>query len=321
MGPLKEIFSCHAHAKLMMTGEYLVLRGAESLSIPLKRRQSLRISEHQGSPSLEWKTFVNKQHWFDATFSLDEFVIANTNDFPTAQNLREILMAVKSLQPRFLEKKVKYEAISELDFEINWGLGSSSSLIVNIAEWAGIDVFELFGKISKGSGYDLATSMSDKPILYRLNGNVREIKEVDYYPEFHANLYFAYLGKKRNSALAVKDFNELPVKDLQAKICDLDSITDAILLAKNLREFRKLIREHEKIISGVIGIPPLSSKILSDFNGDIKSLGAWGGDFVMLATDMPRDYVISWLRKKEMNTWFTYEELALRPVNGILKSL
>ena len=105
MSPSKSIQTFYSRAKLMITGEYLVLRGAFALSIPLSKGQSLQISEHQGGPSLVWKTFVNGQHWFDATFSTGEFVIGNTNDFPTAQYLREILLAAKVLQPEFLNKK------------------------------------------------------------------------------------------------------------------------------------------------------------------------------------------------------------------------
>jgi mevalonate kinase len=313
MSPLKTIQNYKANAKLMISGEYLVLRGAESLAIPLKKTQTLKISEHIGTPSLIWKTYVNGQYWFDAIFSLDQFVIGNSNDFPTAQNLREILLAAKSLQPGFLQKKVKYEAISGLDFDINWGFGSSASLIANIAKWAEVDPFELFGKVSAGSGYDLATAMSEKPVLYKIDATGPQIRKVDFYPEFQDKLYFAYLGKKRSSVQAVNSFNALAEKDLSSEIHDINAITKAMLAATELREFRRLMKNHEKIMAGVLGIPPLSYKILSDFDGDMKSLGAWGGDFIMLATDMPREYVVSWLRKKEMNVWFTYEDIALKP--------
>jgi mevalonate kinase len=311
MSPAKISQTFYASAKLMITGEYLVLRGAKALSIPLKFGQTLRVSEHPGNPSLSWKTYIRGQHWFDAVFSLDEFVIGNSNDFPTAQNLRELLIAAKSLKSGFLQKKIKYEVVSELDFDINWGLGSSSSLIANIAQWAGIEPFDLFRKVSTGSGYDLATALSQKPIVFRLNGGIPEIKEVDFHPVFHNQLYFAYLGKKRNSAQAVSNFNNTADSDLSPKVRDIDAITDAILQTTDLRDFRKLIRDHEKLISGITGLTPLGYKAFSDFNGDLKSLGAWGGDFILLATDMPREYVASWLKKKDMNTWFGYEDIAL----------
>ncbi len=303
-----------SNAKLMLSGEYLVLRGALALAVPLKYGQTLKVSEHPGNPSLVWKTYIKGQHWFDAIFSLDEFVIGNSNDFPTAQNLREILLAAKSLRPEFLSGTERYEAVSELDFDINWGFGSSSSLIVNVARWAEIDPFELFSKVSRGSGYDIAAALSDRPVLYRFAQDKREITQVDFFPPFHAQLYVAYLGKKRNSSLAVERFNQQSECDYSAQIADLDSITMAMLACSELREFRKLMRDHEKIISEVLDIPALSEKLLSDFNGDLKSLGAWGGDFILLATDMPREYVLTWLRKKDMHTWFSYEDVVMKNI-------
>jgi mevalonate kinase len=316
MSQAKTIQNFAANAKLMITGEYLVLKGAESLSLPLKPSQTLQVKEHQGIPSLSWKTIVKGQHWFEAVFSLDEFVIGNTDDFPTAQNLREILQAAKNLNPAFLSKRIKFEANSKLDFEVVWGLGSSSSLIVNIAKWAEIDAFELFSKVSSGSGYDIAAASSDSPIVYRYNQGVREIRKLDFYPDFHDHLYFAYLGKKRNSAQAVNSFSKMADRDLSSQITEINAITQAMVSTSELRNFRRCMRDHERIISGIIGIPPIGTKIFSDFSGDVKSLGAWGGDFMMLATDMPRDYVISWLRKKDLNIWFSYEDLVLKPVTA-----
>jgi len=304
----------YSRAKLMITGEYLVLRGAQSLSIPLKYGQSLSITEHTGTASLVWKTLVKGHHWFDAVFSLDEFAIGNTNDFPTAQNLRELLLAAKILKPAFLNKNVRYEAISSLDFDISWGFGSSSSLLVNIARWAKVDPFVLFSWVFAGSGYDVAVAMSEKPILYNRTLNDFEINQVDFYPPFQENLYFVYLGKKRISSQAVQAFSQMEEQDFSKQIRETNAITQAMISATGIHDFRKLMREHERIISGILGIPPLSEKTFSDFSGDAKSLGAWGGDFVLLATDMPREYVISWLRKKDLNTWFTYKDLALPAV-------
>ena len=44
-----------------------------------------------------------------------------------------------------------------------------------------------------------------------------------------------------------------------------------------------MIQEHEKIISSIIELPTVKERLFSDYFGTLKSLGAWGGDF-MLAT-------------------------------------
>jgi hypothetical protein len=66
MNPKQTIKSFHANAKLMITGEYLVLRGAHSLSVPLKFGQTLQLTEHPGIPAIGWTTYVKEHHWFDA---------------------------------------------------------------------------------------------------------------------------------------------------------------------------------------------------------------------------------------------------------------
>jgi hypothetical protein len=47
-------------------------------------------------------------------------------------------------------------------------LGTSSTLINNIAQWFGIDAYELLWKSFGGSGYDIASAQHNKPIVYQL---------------------------------------------------------------------------------------------------------------------------------------------------------
>jgi hypothetical protein len=46
-------------------------------------------------------------------------------------------------------------------------------------------------------------------------------------------------------------------------------------------EFQNLMLTHESIISKLIGMPPVQQTMFSDYEGVVKSLGAWGGDFVL----------------------------------------
>ncbi len=47
-----------------------------------------------------------------------------------------------------------------MNFDKNWGLGSSSTLINNISSWAKINPYDLLWSIGKGSGYDIASGQS-----------------------------------------------------------------------------------------------------------------------------------------------------------------
>ncbi|MFW5820843.1 MAG: GYDIA family GHMP kinase, partial [Bacteroidota bacterium] len=234
----------YANGKLMLTGEYVVLSGAEAIGLPLKKGQELIIQKTSGRSALAWKTFVLGNHWFDAYFSLPEFAIANTTDFPTAQILRDIFMAARELNPGFPDPRFHYEIISKVNFDLNWGFGSSSSLLVNIAQWADIDPFELHFKISKGSGYDIATAKSDVPVLYKLEKGKPYFREVELQAHFLDNIYFGYLGKKRRSAEAV---NEYPYGQIEksGELNKISSISREILKVKLITEFINLLKQHD----------------------------------------------------------------------------
>jgi mevalonate kinase len=297
-----------ANGKLMLTGEYLVLAGAEALALPLSREHELQIQKSIGRSALAWKTFVEGEYWFDAYFSLPELAIANTNDFPTAQNLRNIFLAAQELNLEFLNKGFHYEISSKVNFNMSWGLGSSSSLLVTIAKWADVDPFDLHFKVSSGSGYDIAAAMTDRPVFYRLEDNEPVYSAVDFNPSFRDNIFFGYLGKKRKSEEAVKDYLNSGLGKSGA-IKDITSISREVIHANTLMDFVQLLKQHDEIISNILHVKPIAQTRFSDFKGYVKSLGAWGGDFALFITDYPRDYLMSYFRKKDIKTWFEYRDL------------
>jgi len=82
-------------------------------------------------------------------------------------------------------------------------LGTSSTLINNIAQWLQIDAFELLNNSFGGSGYDIACAQYDTPIFYRLENQKPNVTPVDFQPQFASNLYFVYLNQKQNSKNAI----------------------------------------------------------------------------------------------------------------------
>jgi mevalonate kinase len=299
-----------SNGKLMLTGEYLVLKGARSLSLPLRFGQELHINEEEGIKQLSWNTNMKGVHWFDARFSIPEFAVANTNDFSIAKNLREILLAARSLNPSFLTEEKSYLIESDLEFDINWGFGSSSSLLVNIAQWAKVDPFDLHFLCSDGSAYDIASAMSDKAVIYQLKEKTPIVQEIDFQPPFANNLYFVYLGVKKKSNEAVKNFNT-DAADYSKEIEEISFITDELSRVDSFRDFEKGILHHEKILSKILNTPEIGKTRFFDFKGSVKSLGAWGGDFVLLMTEQPLEYVTSYMKRKAYKTWFRYNDLVL----------
>ena len=298
-----------APGKLLITGEYVVLHGAEAFSLPVRFGQSLSVRPVSGSPALIWNTMVDNKLWFEATLSIPDFVIGNTTDFPTAQALRTLLLNARFFNPGFLLKAERLEANSEVDYDISWGLGSSSSLTVNIARWAGIDPFQLHFRTYTGSGYDVASAYSGRPLIYSLKEKAPEYMEINFDPPFKDHLWFVYLGKKKSSSEAIAKFEKSRKKNMGDEIERISYITREIVKSTDIVKFTGLLQEHDRIISGLVGSIPLTEKMFRDFNGYAKYLGAWGGDFAMLVSSSSNEYVSSWLKKKDFKIWFPSHEI------------
>ena len=72
--------------------------------------------------------------------------------------------------------------------------------------------------------------------------------------------------------------------------------------------FETLIFRHEEILSKLINLPTIKSTIFSDYSGAIKSLGAWGGDFI-LVTGSPND--MNYFKEKGYQTIIAYCDMIL----------
>ena len=103
------------------------------------------------------------------TLNRENLVNFSTDDPDKAMRLCQILQAVKQLNPKAFEgNDIKFT--TRLDFDPNWGLGSSSTLIANLAQWANVNPYELLKLTFGGSGYDLACATAEGPIYYQLAG-------------------------------------------------------------------------------------------------------------------------------------------------------
>ncbi len=73
----------------------------------------------------------------------------------------------------------------------------------------------------------------------------------------------------------------------------------------------QVMSDHESFISDLLGRNTVKEELFSDFNGVIKSLGAWGGDMMMVASEMPAGYIHSYFQTKGIQTVFDFHELIL----------
>jgi len=302
----------YSNAKLLISGEYLVSRGAKGLVLPLKFGQWMEaesLHEPAGS-SVRWNSRVLDNDWFSASISLPELKVIETNDKIVASRLVGLLQGVGELNEPLLRNGISYQISTHTTFDHSWGLGSSSALIANLARWARINPFELFFKVSRGSGYDVAAALASGPIVYCRENNRVSISPVIFSPRFEKNLWFAYLGTKQDSAESMVWFNER-VKTGSAEKEKMNNLTNKILHAATLKEFMHLMIEHEVFISGLLGMKPVKEEKFPDFKGEIKSLGAWGGDFILIASAEQENYIRSYFANSGMNILFPFQEIVL----------
>ena len=275
----------YSNGKLLITGEYLVLDGAQSLAVPTLYGQSLSVKETQDK-LLTWKSLDDKgKPWFESDYELEDFdpVTKNTVSEETlaiSVTLKKILLEARKLNPSFLSTSQGYEITTALNFPREWGLGSSSTLINNIAQWAQIDAYVLLWNAFSGSGYDIACAQNNSPIIYQLKNSRPIVHSASFNPTFKSDLYFVYLNQKQNSRDGIAQYRNKEFNAFSA-ISQINSITQRILTCTRLSQFDKLIKKHESILSEILGTPTVKERLFSDFKGAIKSLGAWGGDFIL----------------------------------------
>jgi mevalonate kinase len=302
------------NGKLLLTGEYFVTEGAVALALPTKLGQTLDVQPSNESNQLCWKSYnSNNEIWFEATYELPNMNIIDSkgdDNKEIAESLQNTLRQAQALNPDFLTGKNSFEAKSVLEFSRSWGLGSSSTLITMIAEWAEIDPFQLLKRTFGGSGYDIVAATAKGPMLFqKFNGKNRWEKS-GFNPEFKKNLYFVYLEKKQNTREALVYFMISTPEERGKPLPRITQIThDIAQYTDNLKDFNELIAEHEDLVKSVIKQPRAKDLHFSDFWGEVKSLGGWGGDFVLVTSNKSEEETKAYFQDKGFDTFFKYDEL------------
>ena len=283
----------YSHGKFLLTGEYLVLKGALALAVPLKLGQSLTV-DTLCTPSLQWNAYKPDGPWFSATLNPENLEIIDSDDQSKAEKLKQILQAVKQLNPKAFE-----------------------------ARWADVNPYELLKLTFGGSGYDIACATAEGPIYYQLSttesalrpfdgpqgpqgpkvpepveGPTPMVEPIDFNPPFAEHLFFIYQGQKQSSSKEIKAFlaQANPI-DLHKDIESVSEISRAVPKCESLDEFAMLMQCHERIIARCIGQEPVQKRF-PDFEGVLKSLGAWGGDFILAATEWTENQVREYFKGK-----------------------
>ncbi|MFT5254929.1 MAG: mevalonate kinase [Candidatus Paceibacteria bacterium] len=299
---MKEQLTYYSNGKLLITGEYVVLDGATALAIPTKYGQSLCIKKSTTS-GIHW---ISKDHtratWFEAQIETETLTASNRSNI--SDTLCTILQTARNHNPSFLKKCKGLTVVTALDFPRDWGLGTSSTLINNIAQWAQIDAFTLLKESFGGSGYDIAAAQHNTPIFYTVKREEPEVLPCTLSWSFTDHLFFVHLNQKKDSKKGIEAYKNIK-KDarLVETISDLSKKT---LVCYTLQDFERILNAHEQKISKLLAQPTIKQMLFKDYPNTIKSLGAWGGDFV-LATGNNSD--MDYFKNKGYNTIIPFQEM------------
>lgn len=308
---MSEVQRYYAHGKLLLSGEYFILNGAVGLAVPSAYGQRLLVQDTPDWPGIKWESYdAQGQIWFKGVFSTYDFTILEATDTATAERLQQILTAVFHLRGKdaFLQQPRLFQTY--LEFPRDWGLGSSSTLLATLAQWAAVDPYDLLARTFGGSGYDLACAISEAPLLYQRRSGRGHAVQVPFDPPFREKLHFVHLNRKQNSREGIRRFRE----KVQPSVSDneqLSRISIDLLRTNDLRHFQALLDRHEDFIAGQLELPKVKELYFADFPGSIKSLGAWGGDFVLAASAEPADAVRAYFADKGMDTVLSFGEMVL----------
>lgn len=292
-----------ASGKLMLFGEYLVLRGSRCISVPLKVNQHLLVTPISDK-NIQWESIDEKGNcWFSAEFSIDIEIVKSTNK-RTAEMVQKLLRLILKLQPN---TGVQGKCFTlNLEFNKHFGWGTSSTLISLLSQWADVDPYYLLEHSFGGSGYDIATANAESTIVY----SVKRRTELAFTlpKSITSQLLFVYLGEKQISSEEITLFkNKITTKN---QIAEMNAIINTAVQCTNVNEWENLMKKSEVLLSSILEVQTVKALYFSDYPHAIKSLGAWGGDFIM-ATYRDFEQAKNYFQSKNKPIIYSYEELIL----------
>lgn len=297
----------HANGKLLITGEYLVLKGAMALAVPLNKGQSLTVTDSKES-GLNWRAKTLSGLWFEVKFD-NKLTILESTDYKKAETLQLILQKSIELNPS-VQERLNYSSVTTvLEFDPSWGWGSSSTLLHLLEQWLEIDPYKLMDDTIGGSGYDIACAGTNQPIFYqRAKREYPQITPANFNPPFIQQMGIVYLNKKQNSSTQVKSFLESASPN-QNIVEEISSLSKKFTTVKDSDTFMNLMHQHEKLIAKATNLIPVQQLLFPEYEGTIKSLGAWGGDFALFVSNKDFPSNKKWFESKGYPITIPLEEV------------
>lgn len=302
-----EIF--RANGKLLLTGEYFILDGATGLAVPAAKGQTLRVQQHHVSRFLHWESKDHEGNiWLEGTWDPSTCEWGYISHPEKAKYLTTLLEYAGNEMGLDLSG---YHVTTEIDFPLHWGLGSSSTLISLLAQWWRTNPYYLLQITFGGSGYDIACATAKGPIVYQLKDALPKTEPVEFHPAFSDSMYFLYLNQKQDSREGIRHYRSL-TDERNSWITEINDITNKVLKCNDFDEMEYLLSLHEVIVSRALSIEKVKDRLFPEYWGAIKSLGAWGGDFVWITSSETAMETRNYFSSLGYNTLIPYNEMILQ---------
>jgi hypothetical protein len=94
----------------------------------------------------------------------------------------------------------------------------------------------------------------------------------------------------------------------------MHDLSYGIRQSKTLKDFNKCLVEHENLVAKTLELERAKDLYFKDFWGEIKSLGAWGGDFILATSERSEADTRAYFLEKGFPVFLKYEELVLERV-------
>jgi mevalonate kinase len=301
----------YGHGKLLLSGEYFVIDGAEALALPTTVGQSMKVKyRHSYQPTLNWKSLDHCGNvWFESDYEFWHFNPIKTQDVAKQDFVRRVLCAARLQNPHFLRDDMDVFVETKVEFPIEWGLGSSSTFLYNVAQWAYVSPFELLKNTIGGSGYDIACAQAIGPIKFQIIDKKPQWETAAFHPTFTDQLFFIHLEQKQSSEKEVLKYNEMKIPHKEQIVSEISALTREMLTVSDLTSFDKIISTHEDIVARALGYEKVKDIRFPDYWGEVKSLGAWGGDFVLVTSHRSPRETREYFEGKGFNTVIPFGEI------------
>ena len=111
-------------------------------------------------------------------------------------------------------------------------------------------------------------------------------------------------------------YNDMQIENKSAIVTEVTQLTREMISAGDIVTFNKVIVNHENIIASALGYEKVKDTYFKDYWGEVKSLGAWGGDFVLVTTDRSHQETRAYFEEKGFTTLINYTEIVMSEVQG-----